>query len=147
MNRASRFGNVGRDLRHPSPYPAINYRIRCQNCTLGSVLPNLSCIFRTSAYIHVHTTPTSPASYAFPSVQIILTMSAEKVSTKPLVELLESTYSSLKSIPDFNAAPRLLSPKVGIVCGSGLNTLVQSLRSVVYVPYEKLEGFGKSTGL
>ena len=65
---------------------------------------------------------------------------------KPLPELLEVTYSTLKSNSDLNANPRLLSPKVGIVCGSGLNTLVQSLHDVVYVPYEALEGFGKSTG-
>ncbi|KAI0078099.1 hypothetical protein K474DRAFT_1594786 [Panus rudis PR-1116 ss-1] len=39
----------------------------------------------------------------------------------------------------------LLKPRVGIVCGSGLSTLASSLRDVVEVPYDTLEGFGKST--
>jgi len=42
---------------------------------------------------------------------------------------------------------RLLKPKIGIVCGSGLSTLASSLREVVEVPYSALEGFGKSTVL
>lgn len=41
---------------------------------------------------------------------------------------------------------RLLKPTVGIVCGSGLSTLANSLRDVVIVPYADLEGFGTSTG-
>ncbi|EKM57000.1 uncharacterized protein PHACADRAFT_119147 [Phanerochaete carnosa HHB-10118-sp] len=41
--------------------------------------------------------------------------------------------------------PKLLKPRVGIVCGSGLSTLAKSLRDVVEVPYEKLAGFGTST--
>lgn len=41
---------------------------------------------------------------------------------------------------------RLLKPRVGIVCGSGLSTLASSLRDVVEVPYNQLEGFTKSTG-
>jgi purine nucleoside phosphorylase len=40
----------------------------------------------------------------------------------------------------------LAQPRVGIVCGSGLSTLAESLKDVVLVPYEKLEGFGASTG-
>ncbi|KAI0783277.1 hypothetical protein C8Q75DRAFT_737045 [Abortiporus biennis] len=42
---------------------------------------------------------------------------------------------------------KLLNPKIGIVCGSGLSTLASSLRDVVEVPYTALEGFGKSTVL
>ncbi|THH12763.1 hypothetical protein EW146_g7383 [Bondarzewia mesenterica] len=41
--------------------------------------------------------------------------------------------------------PRLLAPRVGIVCGSGLSNLAESLRDVVLVPYSDLEGFGRST--
>ncbi|EIN14522.1 inosine guanosine and [Punctularia strigosozonata HHB-11173 SS5] len=41
--------------------------------------------------------------------------------------------------------PHLLKPRVGIVCGSGLSTLANSLRDVVKVPYSALQGFGKST--
>lgn len=42
--------------------------------------------------------------------------------------------------------PALRAPRVGIVCGSGLSTLARSLRDVVEVPYEVLEGFARSTG-
>lgn len=41
---------------------------------------------------------------------------------------------------------RLQKPRIGIVCGSGLSTLVSSLRDVIEVPYTALEGFAKSTG-
>lgn len=65
------------------------------------------------------------------------------MSVKPLSELLESTYSTLKSkLPE-----KLLPPKVGIVCGSGLSTLADSLQDAVLVPYDELEGFGRSTGV
>jgi purine nucleoside phosphorylase len=40
----------------------------------------------------------------------------------------------------------LPKPRVGIVCGSGLSTLVSSLRDVFEVPYTMLEGFAQSTG-
>ena len=42
--------------------------------------------------------------------------------------------------------PRLLAPRVGIVCGSGLSTLASSLREIVEVPYSALAGFATSTG-
>ncbi|KAG8997643.1 hypothetical protein FRB93_014003 [Tulasnella sp. JGI-2019a] len=38
-------------------------------------------------------------------------------------------------------------PKVGIVCGSGLSGLGDALEDKVIIPYEELEGFGKSTVL
>ncbi|KIO28477.1 hypothetical protein M407DRAFT_71808 [Tulasnella calospora MUT 4182] len=44
-----------------------------------------------------------------------------------------------------NAAPELCSPKVGIVCGSGLSGLGDVLKSKVLVPYAEVEGFGTST--
>ncbi|KAH8080715.1 nucleoside phosphorylase domain-containing protein [Cristinia sonorae] len=40
---------------------------------------------------------------------------------------------------------KLLKPRFGIVCGSGLSTLASSLRDVVEVPYSSLKGFGTST--
>src|SRR6266404_7733716 len=40
----------------------------------------------------------------------------------------------------------LRSPQVGIVCGSGLGTLAESITERVIVPYSVLEGFGESTG-
>jgi len=43
--------------------------------------------------------------------------------------------------------PRLQHPRIGIVCGSGLSTLVSSLKDVVLLPYSQLEGFGDSTGM
>ncbi|KAG8946901.1 hypothetical protein FRC04_011328 [Tulasnella sp. 424] len=44
-----------------------------------------------------------------------------------------------------NAAPELSAPKVGIVCGSGLSGLGDVLKNRVLVPYEEVEGFGRST--
>jgi len=41
----------------------------------------------------------------------------------------------------------LRKPLVGIVCGSGLSGLVESFHDVVIVPYDKLPGFAKSTGV
>jgi len=40
---------------------------------------------------------------------------------------------------------KLQSPKIGIVCGSGLSGLADKMRERVIVPYEDLKGFGKST--
>lgn len=40
----------------------------------------------------------------------------------------------------------LQKPRVGIICGSGLGGLAESLKEVVEVPYEKLPGFARSTG-
>ena len=40
---------------------------------------------------------------------------------------------------------KLQSPKIGIVCGSGLSGLADKMREKVIVPYEDLKGFGKST--
>ncbi len=40
----------------------------------------------------------------------------------------------------------LRGPQVGIVCGSGLGTLAESITERVIVPYRALEGFGESTG-
>ncbi|KAH9983121.1 hypothetical protein BJV77DRAFT_954694 [Russula vinacea] len=36
-------------------------------------------------------------------------------------------------------------PQVGIVCGSGLGTLAESITERIIVPYKTLEGFGEST--
>ena len=40
----------------------------------------------------------------------------------------------------------LRNPQVGIVCGSGLGTLAESITERVIIPYNALEGFGESTG-
>ncbi|TFY69602.1 hypothetical protein EVG20_g3092 [Dentipellis fragilis] len=62
---------------------------------------------------------------------------SQSISTDPFVSNV-ATLSRL--LPE-----RLLKPRVGIVCGSGLSTLASSMRDVVDVPYAALEGFGKST--
>ncbi|KAH9173909.1 inosine guanosine and xanthosine phosphorylase family protein [Lactarius sanguifluus] len=41
----------------------------------------------------------------------------------------------------------LRTPRVGIVCGSGLGTLAEDIKERVIVPYSALEGFGESTVL
>jgi purine-nucleoside phosphorylase len=38
-------------------------------------------------------------------------------------------------------------PKVGIVCGSGLQGLADILQDRVEVPYQEITGFGESTGM
>ncbi|KZS96828.1 inosine guanosine and [Sistotremastrum niveocremeum HHB9708] len=58
-------------------------------------------------------------------------------------QLFASSLETLRShVPE-----RLLSPKVGIVCGSGLSTLADSMRDIHSVPYSLLDGFGSSTVL
>jgi len=58
-----------------------------------------------------------------------------------LPDLLERTCKTIRSsVPD-----HLSSPRLGIVCGSGLSTLASSLRDVQFVEYSELEGFAQST--
>lgn len=59
------------------------------------------------------------------------------------VEFIRTTLE--KTIPD--SSRDLATPKVGIVCGSGLSALGEALQDKVVFPYEELEGFGKSTVL
>ena len=54
----------------------------------------------------------------------------------------EETLTTIKALVPQN----LHSPRVGIVCGSGLHTLAAAMRDVIEVPYSALPGFGKSTG-
>ena len=55
---------------------------------------------------------------------------------------LDKTLATLaERVPE-----RLLKAKIGIICGSGLNTLASNMKEVVYVPYDDLEGFATSTG-
>ena len=58
-------------------------------------------------------------------------------SVPPFAEALDTLAQLLPA--------KLLKPRVGIVCGSGLSTLAKSLREVVEVPYDKLAGFGQNT--
>lgn len=53
---------------------------------------------------------------------------------------------TIKKIRDVLDAQNLPSPLLGIVCGSGLSTLVNKLSDVVQIPYGQLPGFGQSTG-
>jgi len=55
----------------------------------------------------------------------------------PFAETIESIIARLPEA--------LKRPRVGIVCGSGLSGLVESLRETVLIPYETLPGFAKST--
>jgi len=56
--------------------------------------------------------------------------------------LLDSTRDAIRS----KVPAHLSSPRVGIVCGSGLSTLAEkSMRDIVLVPYSELPGFGEST--
>lgn len=62
-------------------------------------------------------------------------------STTPALPFAQTLATISRLVSD----PRLLKPRIGIVCGSGLSTLVSSLKDVVQVPYSQLQGFGEST--
>lgn len=53
--------------------------------------------------------------------------------------------ATITAITRLVSDPGLHKPRLGIVCGSGLSTLVSSLKNVVQIPYSKLEGFADST--
>jgi len=59
---------------------------------------------------------------------------------EPLLPFASTLDALVRIVPE-----HLQKPHIGIVCGSGLSTLVSSLRDVVEVPYTALEGFAKST--
>lgn len=62
-----------------------------------------------------------------------------------IIPSLPDTYrSALHTIAE-RVPRRLQSPKLGIVCGSGLSGLADHMRDKVLVPYEHLQGFSKST--
>ncbi|KAG8926809.1 hypothetical protein FRC02_008645 [Tulasnella sp. 418] len=59
-------------------------------------------------------------------------------------ELPESYAKTLETIKSKLPA-ELASPKIGIICGSGLSGLASTLEEKIEIPYDDLEGFGKST--
>ncbi|KAI0034781.1 inosine guanosine and xanthosine phosphorylase family protein [Vararia minispora EC-137] len=60
-------------------------------------------------------------------------------------QLHDDPFASNISILSRLLPPALLTPRVGIVCGSGLSTLAAGLHGIVEVPYSVLDGFGYST--
>ncbi|KAF9224840.1 hypothetical protein BS17DRAFT_669016, partial [Gyrodon lividus] len=52
---------------------------------------------------------------------------------------------TIKKIQTVLEEQKLPSPLLGIVCGSGLSTLVKRISGTVQIPYSGLPGFGKST--
>jgi purine-nucleoside phosphorylase len=57
-------------------------------------------------------------------------------------DVLDASIDAISgALPD-----NLQSPRVGIICGSGLGGIVNVIRDVVLVPYENIPGFSKSTG-
>ncbi|KAF8842789.1 hypothetical protein BDN67DRAFT_307967 [Paxillus ammoniavirescens] len=54
----------------------------------------------------------------------------------------EETIKKIRSVLEERKLP---TPLLGIVCGSGLSTLVKRISDTVQVPYSELPGFGKST--
>ncbi|KAF8452462.1 hypothetical protein L210DRAFT_3518695 [Boletus edulis BED1] len=61
-------------------------------------------------------------------------------STEPLP--FDETIKRIRGVLD---AQKLPTPVLGIVCGSGLSTLVNKLSDTVQIPYSQLPGFGQST--
>jgi purine-nucleoside phosphorylase len=58
---------------------------------------------------------------------------------------MQPLFSDALATVSARVPKRLQSPKIGIVCGSGLSGLADKMREKVIVPYEDLKGFGKST--
>lgn len=63
-------------------------------------------------------------------------MSVQQVSFAATIDVLR------QHVPE-----KLIHPRVGIVCGSGLSTLASSLREQVLVSYDTIPGFATSTGI
>ncbi|KAJ7638405.1 nucleoside phosphorylase domain-containing protein [Roridomyces roridus] len=59
----------------------------------------------------------------------------------PAQHPFDAALAAIKSLLPHN----LSEPRVGIVCGSGLGGLVDCMRNVVLVPYNKIPGFVEST--
>ncbi|CAA7268811.1 unnamed protein product [Cyclocybe aegerita] len=59
-------------------------------------------------------------------------------------DIAPSFDASIKAIKE-TLPVNLQSPRVGVICGSGLSGLVDIFRDVVLVPYENIPGFSKST--
>ncbi|PFH48928.1 hypothetical protein AMATHDRAFT_64278 [Amanita thiersii Skay4041] len=75
------------------------------------------------------------------SVEAIMQVAPTNPGGHALILPFEATVAAIASfLPE-----KLQKPLVGIVCGSGLSGLVESLREVVVVPYENIPGFAKST--
>lgn len=55
----------------------------------------------------------------------------------------DETIKKIRGVLDAQKRP---TPLLGIVCGSGLSTLVNKLSDTVQIPYSQLPGFGQSTG-
>lgn len=78
---------------------------------------------------------THPSSFR---VACIMSPSASSSSSSSSFTSALQQISSL--LPE-----HLRSPPIGIVCGSGLSGLADSMRDKVIIPYEHIDGFGKST--
>lgn len=68
------------------------------------------------------------------------------------MELMENDFETFPFEPSIDAIRielplYLQSPRVGIICGSGLSSIVTMFHEVVRIPYAKIPGFSKSTGL
>jgi purine-nucleoside phosphorylase len=63
---------------------------------------------------------------------------APDVPTTTFAPTLEAIRSKLPE--------KLQNPTIGIICGSGLSGLVDTLREAVIIQYDDIPGFGRSTG-
>ncbi|KAF9269501.1 hypothetical protein L218DRAFT_915660 [Marasmius fiardii PR-910] len=62
------------------------------------------------------------------------------ITPSPLFPFTETIDFIQKTVP-----LNLQSPRVGIICGSGLSGLASSLKDIVRVPYAEIPGFAQST--
>lgn len=57
-----------------------------------------------------------------------------------------SSFDEIEEIAKYLKANTKYRPKIGIVCGTGLGTLVNAVEKQDVFPYEKIPNFPRSTG-
>ncbi|KAG9015617.1 phosphatidyl inositol kinase [Tulasnella sp. 427] len=98
----------------------------------------------SGAFVARSETPEPEALLIKSHYNAMVDLQAESVPQLP-AEFTKAIEGIKAKLQAENAAPELSSPKIGIVCGSGLSGLGDILKSKVLVPYEEVEGFGTST--
>ena len=82
---------------------------------------------------------------SFPSAKHIRTTTIpvpRRVFNTTMTTSFAASLDAIKAVLPAN----LQSPRVAIICGSGLSGIVDALRDVVLVPYQNIPGFSTSTG-
>lgn len=57
-----------------------------------------------------------------------------------------ASYEEVKAAADYLRSKVPTKPLVGLICGSGLAKLGESIKDPIIIPYEEIPNFTKSTG-